>query len=128
MTAREKLKNFFTPERSRKIAKTAGICVAVAAVIVILSLSIYSIAAYAPLRANIDLDAERQTMGGFGASSAWIYQELGVPELEETADRAIEMLYGDSGLQLDIFRYNIGGGSADEALDDTWPYNNAGFD
>ena len=128
MTAREKLKNFFTPERSRKIAKTAGICVAVAAVIVILSLSIYSIAAYAPLRANIDLDAERQTMGGFGASSAWIYQELGVPELEETADRAIKMLYGDSGLQLDIFRYNIGGGSADEALDDTWPYNNAGFD
>ena len=38
------------------------------------------------------------------------------------------MLYGDDGLRLNIFRYNIGGGSADAALDGAVPYSNGGFD
>ena len=109
--------------RAKKSLKIAGICVAILVILVIAGLSIYSVAAYAPLRANIDLQAEEQTLGGFGASSAWIYQELGLPQYEEQANRAIDMLYGDDGLELNIFRYNIGGGSADAALDSVWPYN-----
>ncbi len=128
MTIKQKFSAFFTPERSRKIGKIVGITVAVLAVIVIISLSIYSIAAYAPLRVNVDLDAERQTVEGFGASSAWIYQELGAEQYADDAAKAIEMLYGDSGLQLNIFRYNLGGGSADAALDNVWPYNNGWID
>lgn len=114
--------------RAKKALKIAGICVAILVILVIAGLSIYSVAAYAPLRANIDLQAEEQTLGGFGASSAWIYQELGLPQYEEQANRAIDMLYGDDGLELNIFRYNIGGGSADAALDSVWPYNSGAID
>lgn len=123
-----RIKAFFTPERSRRIGKVVGIVVAVLAIVTILALSIYSIAAYAPLRVNVDLSAEQQTLGGFGASSAWIYQELGKAENAAEGEQAIEMLYGDSGLQLNIFRYNIGGGSKDSVLDDKVPYSNDWFD
>lgn len=123
-----RIKAFFTPERSRRIGKVVGIVVAVLAIVTILALSIYSIAAYAPLRVNVDLNAEQQTLGGFGASSAWIYQELGKAENAAEGEQAIEMLYGDSGLQLNIFRYNIGGGSKDSVLDDKVPYSNDWFD
>ena len=51
-----------------------------------------------------------QRVEGFGASSAWTYQSLGLIEDEEVKEDAIERLYGDSGLALNIFRYNIGGG------------------
>ena len=60
----------------------------------------------------ITLDTEKryQTVEGFGASSAWIYQDM--YNLEHALqDEAMELLYGDSGLMLNTFRYNIGGGS-----------------
>lgn len=61
---------------------------------------------------SITLDSSKtyQTIQGFGASSAWIYQDMDnlEPELQ---DEAMELLYGDSGLMLNTFRYNIGGGS-----------------
>ena len=59
---------------------------------------------------KIRADLEYQTVEGFGASSAWTYQALGLIEDEEIKEEAIEKLYGDSGLALNIFRYNIGGG------------------
>ena len=69
---KQRFKAFFTPERSRKTGKIVGIVIAILAIVTILALSIYSIAAYAPLRVNVDLNVEHQTLGGFGASSAWI--------------------------------------------------------
>lgn len=59
---------------------------------------------------NINLNKRYQTIEGFGASSAWIYQDMNnlEPALQ---DEAMELLYGDSGLMLNTFRYNIGGGS-----------------
>ena len=62
---------------------------------------------------KIRSDMKYQTVEGFGASSAWTYQALGLIENEEIKDEAIEKLYGDSGLALNIFRYNIGGGGAE---------------
>ena len=62
---------------------------------------------------KIRADMKYQTVEGFGASSAWTYQALGLIENEEIKEEAIEKLYGDSGLALNIFRYNIGGGGAE---------------
>ena len=59
---------------------------------------------------KIRYDMTYQTVEGFGASSAWTYQSLGLIEDEDVKEEAIEKLYGDSGLALNIFRYNIGGG------------------
>lgn len=53
---------------------------------------------------------EFQTIKGFGASSAWTYQALGAIEDDSVKQQAIDMLYGDYGLKLNTFRYNIGGG------------------
>lgn len=92
------------------------------------ALSVWWACAYIPYRAAVDLTERHQTLRGFGASSAWYWQDMGANASEETAERAVEMLYGDDGLRLNIFRYNIGGGSADAALDGAVPYSNGGFD
>ena len=59
---------------------------------------------------TLNADKRYQTIEGFGASSAWIYQDMDnlEPELQ---DEVVELLYGDGGLMLNTFRYNIGGGS-----------------
>lgn len=59
---------------------------------------------------TLDTGKRYQTTEGFGASSAWIYQDMYnlEPDLQ---DEAMELLYGDSGLMLNTFRYNVGGGS-----------------
>lgn len=52
--------------------------------------------------------AEHQIFEGFGTSSAWWSQTI---ENEETAREIARLLYDDeTGLGLDIYRYNIGGG------------------
>ncbi len=56
-----------------------------------------------------------QTMKGFGASSAWWSQIVGQGA---NKDEVAELLYGDSGMALNIYRYNIGGGSM-EIVDKT---------
>ena len=51
---------------------------------------------------------KHQTFEGFGTSSAWWSQTIGD---EETAREIARLLYDDeTGLGLDIYRYNIGGG------------------
>ncbi len=51
---------------------------------------------------------EHQTFEGFGTSSAWWSQTI---DDEETAREIARLLYDDeTGLGLDIYRYNIGGG------------------
>lgn len=69
-----------------------------------------------------------QTAEGFGASSAWSFQLLGAPENAAAADKAAELLYSsDNGLNLDIYRYNIGAGSMETRFDDVAPYNEKDF-
>lgn len=58
----------------------------------------------------LDTSKRYQTMEGFGGSSAWIYQNLGKLEDEDFKNSAMDMLYGDSGLGLNTFRYNVGAG------------------
>ena len=48
---------------------------------------------FAPTTITLDATKTYQTMNGFGASSAWIYQDIGALEDEEFKDRAIDMLY-----------------------------------
>lgn len=54
-----------------------------------------------------------QTAKGFGASSAWVYQSLGKSENVELKNKAMDMLYGNDGLQLNTFRYNVGAGGSE---------------
>ena len=64
-------------------------------------------------------DCQYQTVEGFGASSAWIYQALGLVEDENFKNEAIDMLYGSGGLKLTEFRYGIGaGGTESDAYGD----------
>ncbi len=69
-----------------------------------------------------------QTMEGFGASAAWWAQDVGgwtetTAQGNEVRSEILALLYGDDGIDLDIYRYNLGAGSkADDASDysDVW--------
>ena len=50
---------------------------------------------------------ELQTLKGWGTSACWWSQYCGD---EKTQNEIAELLYGNSGLKLNIYRYNIGGG------------------
>ena len=77
---------------------------------------IYSAAViYGTTTITLDESKTYQTMEGFGASSAWIYQDFGKLDNPQIKEQAMEMLYGDSGLKLNTFRYNIGGGGIEVA-------------
>lgn len=61
---------------------------------------------------------EYQTFEGFGTSSCWWSQNV---EDEETAREIARLLYDDeTGLGLDIYRYNIGGGEKDNPDSRIW--------
>ncbi len=49
-----------------------------------------------------------QTVKGFGTSSCWWSQYCKDTKVQ---DEIAELLYGESGLKLNIYRYNIGGGT-----------------
>ena len=76
---------------------------------------------------TIDRDKRYQTMQGFGASGAWWAQEIGGWAHIDRAsgkpvrDRISELLYSkEIGIGLDIYRYNVGGGSANSGKGDFW--------
>lgn len=50
---------------------------------------------------------EKQTLLGFGTSACWWSHKIPSPEM---AEEIAELLYGESGLGLNIYRYNIGAG------------------
>lgn len=121
------LKSFFK-NHGRKIAEKTGLVLLVLVIVTSVCLGIYSVSAYSNLRITVDLNDERQTVQGFGASMAWTFQRLGLEGTDEVKEKSIEMLYGDSGLRLNIARFNIGGGSLDSNLDDVVPYCYDWFD
>lgn len=59
---------------------------------------------------EINDSVEYQTVNGFGASAAWWAQNAGDSEYAEDIAKA---LYSEDGLALTIYRYNVGGGEAD---------------
>lgn len=64
---------------------------------------------------------EHQTFEGFGTSSAWWSQTI---DDEETAREIARLLYDDeTGLGLDIYRYNIGGGEKENPDCRIWDVN-----
>lgn len=126
-TTKDKVKEFFS-ENGKNIAKKTGLTVLVLVIVAAICMSIYCVSAYANLRISVDLNDEKQTVQGFGASMAWTFQRMGLEGAEEVKEQAIEMLYGDSGLRLNIARFNIGGGSLDSNLDDVVPYCYDWFD
>lgn len=48
-----------------------------------------------------------KTLTGFGASACWWSPQVND---EKTAEKLSDLLYGDDGLKLNIYRYNVGGG------------------
>lgn len=125
--SKEDVKTFFA-NNGKKIAEKTGLTLLVLFMITAICLGIYCVSAYANLRISVDLSDEKQTVQGFGASMAWTFQRMGTEGTDEVKAQSIEMLYGDSGLRLNIARFNIGGGSLDSNLDDVTPYNNPSFD
>ncbi len=65
---------------------------------------------------TVDPKKTYQTLEGFGASGAWWAQALGAwtDELEHVLDLLFDR---DRGVGLSIYRYNLGGGAADEIAD-----------
>lgn len=62
---------------------------------------------------TIEPTAAYQTMNGFGASACWWSQEVGN---WENAKNILSLLYDEnSGIGLNIYRYNLGAGSKDDA-------------
>lgn len=62
------------------------------------------------LTVEIDETVEYQTVSGFGASAAWWAQNAGDSQY---ADEVAKALYSKDGLGLSVYRYNVGGGEAD---------------
>lgn len=55
-----------------------------------------------------------QEITGWGTSACWWAQKLGEEEHAEAAEEIVKLLYSKEGLGLNIYRYNIGGGSKDD--------------
>lgn len=68
---------------------------------------------FAKTEITLDREITFQTMDGFGASSAWVYQSFGLSGNQELKDDAMQSLFGDGGLALNTFRYNIGAGGTE---------------
>ena len=73
----------------------------------------------ADLTITIDEDQKGRKLDGFGASACWWSQIAGK---SENGEEIIKHLYSKEGLGLNIYRYNIGGGSADvdSEIKDPW--------
>lgn len=50
---------------------------------------------------------EIKTLKGFGGSACWWSPQV---KSEKTADEIANLLYGDDGLKMNIYRFNVGGG------------------
>ena len=59
------------------------------------------------MKINLSNAKELQTLKGWGTSACWWSQYCAD---EETQNKIASLLYGDDGLKLNIYRYNVGGG------------------
>ncbi len=65
------------------------------------------------IRLDYNPDEEYQTFYGFGTSSAWNTRIIGRDYSDEIKQSVTSYLYGDDGLKLSIYRYNLGAGSTE---------------
>lgn len=79
------------------------------------------------IKITVNPSEKFQTMQGFGASGAWWAQEVGgwdnIDPIsgKPVRDRISELLHSkENGIGLQIYRYNIGGGSANSGNGDFW--------
>lgn len=105
------MKKIVLSNNVKKMIKIVAIALCVIAVVIGASLGTYYGVVANEVTITVDDTITYQQIKGFGASSAWTFQTLGKVEDETIKDEIIEMLYGDSGMQLSIFRYNVGAGS-----------------
>lgn len=71
------------------------------------------------MKINLSNAKKIKNLKGFGASSCWWSPQI---KDEKTAGEITELLYGDSGLKMNIYRYNAGGGYEEDNLrmDNPW--------
>lgn len=64
---------------------------------------------------------EIKTLKGFGGSACWWSPQV---KSEKTADEIANLLYGDDGLKMNIYRFNVGGGYEKDNLriENPWRY------
>lgn len=60
------------------------------------------------MKINLSNPEKMQILHGWGTSACWWSQYCSEPE---TQDKIVSLLYGSDGLGLNIYRYNIGGGT-----------------
>lgn len=65
------------------------------------------------MKINLSDAKKLKTLKGFGGSAAWWAHKMND---EKTENDVIELLYGNSGLKMNIYRYNVGGGWEDGSL------------
>lgn len=98
--------------------KTKSIQYALCLLSVVLFICIALVSSSHAQDANITLFPQQtnQTIEGFGASGAWWAQVIGGwPDAKRS--QIVNLLYGDDGIGLTIYRYNIGAGSGNEIRD-----------
>lgn len=59
------------------------------------------------MKINLSSAKKINELKGFGASACWWSPQISD---EKTASEVAELLYGDNGLKMNIYRYNVGGG------------------
>lgn len=71
------------------------------------------------MKINLSNARKIKKLKGFGASACWWSPQI---KDEKTADDVTELLYGNSGLKMNIYRYNVGGGYEEDNLrmDNPW--------
>lgn len=73
-----------------------------------------------PLKITVDRSREISTFDGFGASACWWSQVCGG---SDKAEEVAKLLFSRDGLALNIYRYNIGAGEADNVnsiINNSW--------
>lgn len=73
----------------------------------------------ADLTIRVNEKEQGKVLDGFGASACWWSQIAGK---SENGEEIIKLLYSKDGLGLNIYRYNVGAGSADSQtlISDPW--------
>ncbi len=59
------------------------------------------------MKINLSTAKRIKKLKGFGGSAAWWSPQIND---SKTADEVVDLLYGNDGLRLNIYRYNVGGG------------------
>ncbi|MCC8072662.1 MAG: hypothetical protein LIO62_00835 [Clostridiales bacterium] len=65
------------------------------------------------MKINLSDAKKIKKLKGFGTSACWWSPQISD---DETAQKVVDLLYGDDGLKLNIYRYNVGGGYEDDNL------------